>query len=93
MHRTFNVSIPRNHIPQDDWEFEYGPAENDPEFGHEIVDNDDNNHTEKQGEAGGRWIHKLTGKPIGDDGYLRFTAIGYVVPAISDNSYIFGREG
>lgn len=33
MHRTFNVSIPRHHIPQDQWTFEYGPAENDPEFG------------------------------------------------------------
>jgi hypothetical protein len=27
------VSIPRHHIPADQWEFEYGPAENDPEFG------------------------------------------------------------
>lgn len=33
VHRTFNVSIPRHHIPTDQWEFEYGPAENDPEFG------------------------------------------------------------
>lgn len=33
MHRTFNVSIPRAHIPDDEWIFEYGPAENDPEFG------------------------------------------------------------
>jgi len=33
VHRTFNVSIPRHHIPQDQWAFEYGPAENDPEFG------------------------------------------------------------
>ncbi|KIJ67752.1 hypothetical protein HYDPIDRAFT_165588 [Hydnomerulius pinastri MD-312] len=33
VHRTFNVSIPRHHIPQDQWVFEYGPAENDPEFG------------------------------------------------------------
>ncbi|KIK95143.1 hypothetical protein PAXRUDRAFT_827293 [Paxillus rubicundulus Ve08.2h10] len=33
VHRIFNVSIPRHHIPQDQWIFEYGPAENDPEFG------------------------------------------------------------
>lgn len=33
VHRIFNVSIPRHHIPQDQWTFEYGPAENDPEFG------------------------------------------------------------
>ncbi|KAF8894143.1 hypothetical protein BD779DRAFT_1505440 [Infundibulicybe gibba] len=33
LHRTFNISIPRHHIPEDRWEFIYGPAENDPEFG------------------------------------------------------------
>ncbi|TDL26089.1 hypothetical protein BD410DRAFT_716867 [Rickenella mellea] len=33
VHKTFNVSIPRHHIPTENWEFEYGPAENDPEFG------------------------------------------------------------
>ncbi|KAH8119076.1 hypothetical protein DFH11DRAFT_1696937, partial [Phellopilus nigrolimitatus] len=33
VHRTFNVSIPRHHIPIDHWEFEYGALENDPEFG------------------------------------------------------------
>ncbi|KAI6157653.1 hypothetical protein BKA82DRAFT_995990 [Pisolithus tinctorius] len=33
VHRTFNVSIPRHHIPCDQWTFEYGPAKNDPEFG------------------------------------------------------------
>lgn len=27
----FNASIPRHHIPSESWEFEYGPAENDPE--------------------------------------------------------------
>jgi hypothetical protein len=42
VHRTFNVSIPRRHIPvlkeeseegQEGWTFEHGPAENDPEYG------------------------------------------------------------
>ncbi|KAH7913163.1 hypothetical protein BJ138DRAFT_668705 [Hygrophoropsis aurantiaca] len=33
VHRTFNVSIPKHHLPEDQWEFEYGPAENDPIFG------------------------------------------------------------
>ncbi|TFY72137.1 hypothetical protein EVG20_g873 [Dentipellis fragilis] len=37
VHRTFNVSIPRHHIPTDEWEFEYGPAENDPEFSSEAA--------------------------------------------------------
>ncbi|THH03549.1 hypothetical protein EW146_g10410 [Bondarzewia mesenterica] len=40
VHRTFNVSIPRHHIPTDQWEFEYGPAENDPEFGATAVEED-----------------------------------------------------
>ena len=33
VHRTFNVSIPREHIPSSHWEFQHGAAENDPEFG------------------------------------------------------------
>ena len=33
VHNTFNVSIPREHIPSSQWEFQHGPAENDPEFG------------------------------------------------------------
>ncbi|KDQ21783.1 hypothetical protein BOTBODRAFT_123659 [Botryobasidium botryosum FD-172 SS1] len=37
IHRTFNVSIPRHHIPADDWVFEYGPAENEPEPGEAAV--------------------------------------------------------
>ena len=32
VHSVFNASIPRHHIPSESWEFEYGPAENDPEF-------------------------------------------------------------
>ena len=31
VHNVFNASIPRHHIPSESWEFEYGPAENDPE--------------------------------------------------------------
>lgn len=37
VHQVFNASIPRHHIPTDHWEFEYGPAENDPEFAPEIA--------------------------------------------------------
>lgn len=32
VHNVFNTSIPRHHIPSESWEFEYGPAENDPEI-------------------------------------------------------------
>ena len=31
IHRTFNVSIPRHHIPTDNWEFEYGTLEEEEE--------------------------------------------------------------
>ncbi|KAF9051047.1 hypothetical protein BDZ89DRAFT_1098578 [Hymenopellis radicata] len=66
--RTFNVSIPRHHIPLD-WEFEYGPADNDPEFGPDDEQN------------GGRWVHKTTREPMGKDTarYLQFTVIGLTV--------------
>jgi hypothetical protein len=37
IHRTFNVSILRHHLPFEEYEFEYGPAENDPEFGVRIA--------------------------------------------------------
>lgn len=35
VHNVFNASIPRHHIPLESWEFEYGPAENDPEVASE----------------------------------------------------------
>jgi len=86
VHRTFNVSIPRHHIPADQWEFEYGPAENDPEFGNaddrmdvDITTNvhgDDVQATDQRG----RWVHKVTGDPLGGkDHWLRFTVIGFTV--------------
>jgi DNA-directed RNA polymerase I subunit RPA43 len=91
VHRTFNVSIPRHHIPQDVWEFEYGPAENDPEYGagtSEAPVDDEGDEVMKDGadekaegeaveEASGRWVHRLTGTKLGGaDGYLEFTVIG-----------------
>ena len=87
MHRTFNVSIPRHHIPSDVWEFEYGPAENDPEFG--------SNEEEKGAEGGddagekpegtseetdsgsGRWVSRSTGERLGgSSAVVEFTVIG-----------------
>lgn len=78
VHRTFNVSIPRHHIPTDNWEFEYGPAENDPEYGgdeagEEVEAEEANAHA----ESSGRWVHKLTGDKLGGkDGSLEFTVVG-----------------
>ncbi|EGO00060.1 hypothetical protein SERLA73DRAFT_34696, partial [Serpula lacrymans var. lacrymans S7.3] len=82
VHRTFNVSIPRNHIPTDHWEFEYGPAENDPEFGAGVTPEEDGEDGEKDGneDGNGRWIHKITGEKLGGpEGYLEFTVIGLTV--------------
>lgn len=80
MHRTFNVSIPRRHIPINDWEFEYGPAENDPEFGAMTRQEDEG----KQGASeevpkghNGRWIHTLTAEVVGgESGFLSFVVVG-----------------
>ncbi|KAG7446366.1 uncharacterized protein BT62DRAFT_114992 [Guyanagaster necrorhizus] len=81
VHRTFNVSVPRHHIPSEDWEFEYGPAENDPQFGPDAVEKDATSPTaEKSAGEGGRWTHKLTGDLIGGkSGHLEFTVIGLTV--------------
>ncbi|CCL99080.1 uncharacterized protein FIBRA_01093 [Fibroporia radiculosa] len=82
VHRTFNVSIPRHHIPTHDWEFEYGPAENDPEFGTDIMDENvlETGENTPVVEGGGRWVHKLTGAKMGgDDGRLEFTVVGLTI--------------
>ncbi|THU95342.1 hypothetical protein K435DRAFT_829103 [Dendrothele bispora CBS 962.96] len=77
VHKTFNVSIPRHHIPVDQWEFEYGAAENDPEYGAAAQQESDHKTDE---EGIGRWIHKLTAEPLGgSSSYLEFTVIGLTV--------------
>jgi DNA-directed RNA polymerase I subunit RPA43 len=84
VHRTFNVSIPRHHIPTDHWEFEYGPAENDPEFGNVDDDMDAETTADAQGEdpqattdQRGRWVHTVTGDRLGGkDRRLHFTVVG-----------------
>ncbi|KAG5642438.1 hypothetical protein DXG03_002784 [Asterophora parasitica] len=80
LHRTFNVSIPRHHLPKGEWDFEYGPAENDPEFGPD-VDADEGGPGEKaEGDGGGKWVHHLTNAKLGGaDGFLEFTVIGLTV--------------
>ncbi|KAJ1304967.1 hypothetical protein OPQ81_005706 [Rhizoctonia solani] len=71
VHRTFNASIDRAHIPGDGWEYVHGPVANDPEI------NDD----ERQGdEESGRWINSETGETLGgDSGLVEFTVIGYTI--------------
>ncbi|KAI9458543.1 hypothetical protein F5148DRAFT_1220268 [Russula earlei] len=86
VHRTFNVSIPRHHIPTDQWEFEYGPAENDPEYGNVDDDMDAYATADAKGDDAqppdhrGRWVHKVTGDRLGGkDRWLQFTVVGLTV--------------
>ena len=90
VHRTFNVSIPRHHIPTNEWEFEHGPAENDPEFGTGVEavnaqDGEDSGDARpsEDVERGGRWIHKVTGDRLGgEEGRLEFTVVGYALQSL-----------
>lgn len=88
VHRIFNVSIPRHHIPLDNWEFEHGPAENDPEFGAgaegQISEEDGTAGTngEEKVQETGQWVNKITGTKLGNiEGFLKFTVIGLVSPS------------
>ena len=83
VHRTFNVSIPRRHIPVEDWEFEYGAAENDPEFEHEEGRDYQDNAEEMNQDTAGKWVHRVTGESLASK-VVEFTVIGYVnISAIS----------
>ncbi|KAM6502343.1 hypothetical protein JOM56_002320 [Amanita muscaria] len=74
IHRTFNVSISRDHIPADEWEFEPGTEEDEAKLS-DTDDDDDWDAT--KAEERGRWRHKETGDLLGgEDGYLEFTVIG-----------------
>lgn len=65
-HRTFNVAIPRHHIPLDTFEFEQ-------------VDQAENETNDEPKEETGRWIDKLTASPVQDkDGNVSFTVVGLV---------------
>ncbi|KAH9176509.1 hypothetical protein EDB89DRAFT_1846071 [Lactarius sanguifluus] len=85
-HRTFNVSIPRHHIPIDQWEFEYGPVEDNPEFrgADDVMDVDittDAHRDDVQAaDQRGYWVHKVTGDRLGGkDRWLQFTVVGFTV--------------
>ncbi|KAG8684234.1 hypothetical protein FRC09_015525 [Ceratobasidium sp. 395] len=72
VHRTFNASIDRTHIPDNgEWEYVHGPVANDPELGAEDAQAD---------EKSGRWVHTQTGETLGGESELvEFTIIGYTV--------------
>ncbi|KAF7376075.1 DNA-directed RNA polymerase I subunit rpa43 [Mycena sanguinolenta] len=81
LHRTFNVSIPRHHIPTDEWEFEHAPADADAaEANAASGDEAEPPNESEENEEEGRWVHKITGKRLGGkDGYLEFAVIGLTV--------------
>jgi DNA-directed RNA polymerase I subunit RPA43 len=60
IHNVFNASIPRHHIPSESWEFEYGPAENDPEIAAEglTTKEDPNDGDVKMTEGGEQASHE-----------------------------------
>ncbi|KAG9103040.1 hypothetical protein FRC06_000367 [Ceratobasidium sp. 370] len=72
VHRTFNASIDRAHIPDNgEWEYVHGPVANDPELGAEEGQTD---------EESGRWVHTGTGETLGgESGLVEFTIVGYTV--------------
>lgn len=78
IHRTFNASIPRHHLPKDEWTYEHGPAENDPEFG--VIAGEEEVEEEKENDEiqGGRWVNTLTSERLGDEGLVDFTVVGCV---------------
>jgi DNA-directed RNA polymerase I subunit RPA43 len=72
IHRTFNASIPRQHLPDDRWQFEYGPAENGPEVAPDAAEQEDV-------ESEGRWVDRATGERLGGEhGDVEFTVTGCV---------------
>lgn len=83
IHRTFNASIPRHHLPADNWDFEYG---HDPEFGPEAQASEDDS-AGVESESAGKWVNRLTGEKLGGThGQLEFTVIGCVSCFISSLS-------
>lgn len=80
IHKTFNASIPRNHIPGDKWEFQYGLPENDPEFGPDAPMEE----KRSEQEGAGKWVNRQSGQRLGGElGDLEFTVIGCVIgPAL-----------
>lgn len=75
IHQTFNVSIPRHHVPES-WEFEHGAAENDPEFQLDGFEYDAVTGPNTTAERG-QWVSGATGDKIGGlEGKVEFTVVG-----------------
>lgn len=80
VHHIFNVSIPQHHIPSGEWHFEYGPAENDPEYGalaRDDTEGDGDIPDALNGSSLGWWVNTSTGHRIGGGNRIvTFTVVG-----------------
>jgi DNA-directed RNA polymerase I subunit RPA43 len=92
VHRTFNVSILHQHLPFEEYEFEYGPVENDPEFGVRVASEATPPGLGMEEDQGvrdpGRWVHRKSGVPLGGiERAIEFTIIGCVESSDSECSH------
>ncbi|WVQ93758.1 hypothetical protein IAU59_000835 [Kwoniella sp. CBS 9459] len=81
--KTFNISIPLQHIPTDLYEFEHtdeAQDDSDSEDGGDHDDDGDDFGAVSAVEDVGRWKEKATGKSLGEGGKgIKFTVIGVQV--------------
>ncbi|OCF36187.1 hypothetical protein I316_02060 [Kwoniella heveanensis BCC8398] len=79
--KTFNISIPLQHIPTDLYEFEHtDEAQDDSDSEDEDHDDDGDAFGVSAVEDVGRWKEKATGKSLGEGGKgIKFTVIGVQV--------------
>lgn len=76
--KTFNVSIPLQHIPLNKYEFEHTELPEDEDESSDEEDDDfmSGSHVHEVG----RWKEQGTGKTVGEgDERVAFTVIGYVL--------------
>jgi DNA-directed RNA polymerase I subunit RPA43 len=80
--KTFNVSIPLQHIPQDTYKFEHSDSPDDAPLSDDESDVEERDILDLSGpgtvEEVGRWRNTKTDKLVGDEGGkgIKFTVIG-----------------
>ena len=73
--KTFNISIPLQHIPLDDYVFEHTDEADTSDREDTLIAPQTNGHIEETG----RWRHTSTGRVLGDSSRgVKFTVIGWV---------------
>jgi len=82
VHHTFNISIPRHHIPVEEYDFIWATPDNAPPLDDETepAPAAEDLPLQQLSKDVDHWAHRETGDLIGDeDGCLEFTVIGYVL--------------